>query len=145
VRAWLHRINRLLIGVAFGVYCLLTVLNAIRLVAEPRSFRDGLDRGLALSTVIVSSWILGIFTVSALRILAKRRVRQLPPPPPPTPPKLNLMCPRCKTMLPLDEIAAHVDEHIAEGRLMSSHSTSPVTAIVRNPGDTDWRIIQEGV
>lgn len=139
--AWLRRINRVLVGCAFGLYCLLTVLNAIRLIADPGSFRDGLDRGLALSTVIVSSWIGGILTVSALRILAKRRVRQLPPPPP----KLNLMCPRCRTMHPLDEIAAHVDEHIAEGRLMSSHSPAPITAIVRNPGDSDWRIIQEGV
>lgn len=141
MKAWVNRVNRVMIGIALTMYGLLAVINAIRIVAGPENFRGGFDRALALSTVIISSWILGILTMMGVRVLAKRRARRLQPPPP----KLNLMCPRCKDMLPLDEIGAHVDEHIAEGRLMSSHSTSPVTAIVRNPGDTDWRIIQEGV
>jgi len=131
---------RAIFAAASVAFVFMAVSHAVHLVHDPTRFyyRDS-ERALALFTVIVVSWVLGLLSCYVLFQYQLRKRRRA------NPPIMTLQCPRCRNPFPITEIAAHVDEHIAEARALSTHNGPPITAIVRNPSDSEWRIIQEGV
>ena len=132
-------VGRTVVAAASTLYVIMSIGHTIRLVHYPTSYSGDFDRAMGLSTIVVVSWMIGILTYHLMFQYALRKRRRA------NPPIMTLQCPRCRNPFPITEIAAHVDEHIAEARALSTHNGPPITAIVRNPSDSEWRIIQEGV